>query len=223
MSRIIVITGTDTGVGKTLLTALLASHLAKQGVNVAALKPICSGGRDDAKNLCQALKGRWPLDTINPWHFPTPVTPMLAARKERTTLNLRPVLEHLRKVARQTEVLLVEGAGGLLSPLGEDFSTRELISALRAEVMIVAKNQLGVVNHLRLTMEALPKSTAKRAKIILMSPARTNPASRSNGELLSELLDRSRLWQLPYFAQTTNCQALSSRRTVARTLAELLA
>jgi len=78
----IFITGTDTGVGKTVLTVLLAQFLRQRGVNAAALKPICSGGRDDARKIFTAVSGALSLDEINPWHFRAPIAPLLAARKE---------------------------------------------------------------------------------------------------------------------------------------------
>jgi dethiobiotin synthetase len=186
VQRIIVITGTDTGVGKTVLTTLLASHLRADGLNVAALKPICSGGRDDARVLHRAQRGELKLDEINPWHFRAPLAPLLAARKEGKRIELREVVTHVHTMSQRFPFVLVEGGGGLLSPLGEHFSTRELIAALGAEVFVVARNQLGVVNHVRLTLEALPPIIAARARVVLMSPKRPDPSTRTNPELLAE-------------------------------------
>lgn len=198
MQRIIIITGTDTGVGKTVLTALLTRQLHASGVRVAALKPICSGGRDDARVLRRALGGALTLDEINPWHFRAPVAPLLAARKERQRVTLREVVSHVRGIAARFPVVLVEGAGGLLSPLGEGFSTRELMEALGAGVMVVARSRIGVVNHVRLTLEALPAHAAARARIALMSPARGNAASRTNLELLTEFMGGARVVAVPW-------------------------
>ena len=200
MSRIIVITGTDTGVGKTWLTARLARHLRAQGVRVAALKPLCSGGREDALALHDALDGALTLDEINPWFFRAPLTPLLAARMEKRRVTLREVVAQVRRMAKRFDVVLVEGAGGLLSPLGENFSTRELIRALHAEVLIAAPNRLGVVNHLRLTLEALPSSFAQRTRVALMSPQKPDAASRTNPKLLAEFIDEHRVIQLPFLA-----------------------
>ena len=86
------ITGTDTSVGKTVLTALLARHLRERGVNAAALKPICSGRRDDARALRAAMNGALTPDEINPWHFRAPMAPLLAARRERKRVALADVL-----------------------------------------------------------------------------------------------------------------------------------
>ena len=141
------ITGTDTGVGKTVLTALLARHLRERGVNAAALKPICSGGRDDARALRAAMKGALTPDEINPWHFRAPIAPLPAARRERRQVKLADVLAHVRSMQKRFDVLLVEGAGGLLSPLGGNFDSHDLIAALRSTPMIVCPNRLGAVNQ----------------------------------------------------------------------------
>src|ERR1017187_10119982 len=84
MKRILFITGTDTGAGKTVLTALLAQYLRGRGISVAALKPVCSGGREDALAICDALGGTLPLDEINPWHFHAAIAPSLAAQRDRS-------------------------------------------------------------------------------------------------------------------------------------------
>ncbi len=222
MQRIIIITGTDTGVGKTLLSALLATHLARNGVRVAALKPICSGGRDDARVLRRALDHTLPLETINPWHFPAPVAPLLAARKAGRAVTLREVTAHVRAVARDFEMVLVEGAGGLLSPLGEGFSTRELITALEARAIIVAANKLGAVNHIRLTLEALPAPFAKKSRIVLMSTAKPDGASRSNAALLAEWVGRNRLMTLPHFSNSGDFEAMLAAPRVNELLDRLL-
>ena len=225
VSRIIVITGTDTGVGKTLLTALLAAYLRAQGVKVAALKPLCSGGRADARLLRRALGDSLPLDTINPWHFRAPVTPLLAARAEKRSVRLASVISHVRSVARSAprpDWLLIEGAGGLLSPLGEEFSTRELILRLRAQPLIVGVNKLGVVNHVLLTLAALPPSFAAKARVVLMSEARSDRASQSNVNLLAEYLSRKRISVLPHFKNADDFESALATPTVCRTLESLL-
>ena len=221
MSRIIVITGTDTGVGKTLLTAQLARHLRAQGVNVAALKPLCSGGRDDAHALHRALGDTLTLDEINPWHFRAPLTPLLAARMEKRRVSLRALTAHVRRIAKRFDVVLVEGAGGLLSPLGENFSTRELIETLDAEVFIAAPNRLGVVNHLRLTLEALPPHPAKLARIVLMSPKKADAASRTNLALLAEFMSDNRVVEFPFLPNPENLSPSATNR-VRRALESLL-
>jgi dethiobiotin synthetase len=198
MRAALFITGTDTGVGKTVFTRLLAQFLHRRGLNVAALKPVCSGGRDDARALHAALDGALTLDEINPWHFRAPVAPSLAARLEKRTVKLAPVLAHIRAWQKKSKVTLIEGAGGLLSPLGEDFDSRDLIAALRATPVIVAPNKLGVVNHVLLTLEALPKNLRSRAKIVLVSSQKPDAAAASNARLLAQFSSSGKIFILPW-------------------------
>jgi len=221
LNRIFFITGTDTGAGKTVLTALLARFLRERGVNAAALKPICSGGRDDARILCAALDGALALDEINPWHFRAPIAPLLAARRERKRVMPADVLAHLRTMRRRFDVLLVEGAGGLLSPLGEDFDSRDLITALRAIPIIVGPNRLGVVNQVRLTFEALPESFRSGARVVLMSPPKPDNATASNAELLSEFFGARRIFRLPWLGRIFQPRPGLQYPAVRRTLRAL--
>ena len=197
-SRISFITGTDTGVGKTFFAVLLTRHLCRRGRRVAALKPICSGGRDDARRLRDAAGRVLSPEDVNPWHFRAPLAPLLAARKERKRVRLRDVVAHVRRVAKSFEVVVVEGAGGLLSPLGEDFDSRDLIKALGATPIIVCPNKLGAVNQVRLTLDALPQAAARQARIVLVNPARPDAASRTNFKLLKEFVDPDQLRILPW-------------------------
>lgn len=222
MHRIIVITGTDTGAGKTVLTALLASHLRARRRSVAALKPICSGGRGDARMLRRAAPNALTLDEINPWHFRAPLAPLLAARMENQRVELREVAAHVHAIAHRHDTTLVEGAGGLLSPLGEGFSTRELIGALSAEVIVVAPNQLGAVSHVRLTFEGLPRLIAARARLAFMSPARSNQATETNIELLAEFLPPGHITVLPRFRKPGDFGHIIRQPAVQRQLEALL-
>jgi dethiobiotin synthetase len=220
--RIFFITGTDTGVGKTVLTALLARFWRERCVNVAALKPICSGGRDDARVLHTASDGALTLDEINPWHFRAPIAPVLAARRERRPVELSEVLAHIRAIQKRFDVLLVEGAGGLLSPLGGDFNSRDLIAALRAMPMVVCPNRLGAVNQVLLTLEALPRGARRQTRVVLMSPPKLDTATKTNASLLAEHFDRKRIFLLPWLGKTpTATKVLKSHRVggVLRALA----
>ncbi|HVU09565.1 MAG TPA: dethiobiotin synthase [Verrucomicrobiae bacterium] len=197
MQRAIFITGTSTGVGKTVLTVLLARFLRERNGNAAALKPICSGGRDDARKIFAAMSGALSLDEINPWHFRTAIAPSLAARQEKKQIKLPQMLAHIRAMQKRFEVVLIEGAGGLLSPLGEHFNSRDLISALRARPIIVAQNRIGTVNQILLTLEALPQRLQSQAQVVLMSPKQPDISSKTNAKLLAEFFDAKRIFLLP--------------------------
>jgi dethiobiotin synthetase len=212
------ITGTDTGVGKTVLAELLLRHLRERGVKAAALKPVCSGGRSDARALYTASGGALSLDEINPWHFRAPIAPLLSARRERKQVKLADVLAHARRVQKRFEVLLVEGAGGLLSPLGVDFNSRNLIAALRATPIVVCPNRLGAVNQVLLTLTALPQCVAGRARAVLMSPAKPDAASGTNAGLLAEFFDVRRICTLPWLGGKPDAGNALNKPRVKRAL-----
>ncbi len=197
-AQILFITGTDTSVGKTVFAALLTQHLRKQGVRAVALKPICSGERNDARALRKAAAEILTLDEVNPWHFRARLAPLLAARMERKRVRLREVVTHIRRVGKRFDVVMVEGAGGLLSPLGEGFDSRDLIVALRAKPIVLCPNRLGAVNQALLVLKALPRAVAARAPVVLVSPRKPDLASRTNPKLLAEILGARRLLVLPW-------------------------
>lgn len=198
MASIIFITGTNTGVGKTVFASLLTRHLRTQGIRVAALKPICSGGRDDARKLHIAAGKVLSLNEVNPWHFRASLSPLLAARQERKQVRLAQVVKHVKSVARRFGILVVEGAGGLLSPMGDDFDSRDLLVALKAIPVIVAHNHLGAVGQVRLVLAALPAHLARKSEVILVNPPHPTAASRTNATLLREFAPGVRVQELPW-------------------------
>jgi dethiobiotin synthetase len=221
MRQIFFITGTDTGVGKTVLTALLAQFLREGGNSIAALKPVCSGNRDDARKLFAALDGALSLDEINPWHFRAAVAPSLAAKLEKKSVELSQVIAYARAMQKRFDVLLVEGAGGLLSSLGENFDSRDLISALRATPLVVAQNKLGAVNHLLLTLEALQKNLRAKTRIVLMSPPKPDTAANSNAKLLAQFFPAGKIFTLPWLGKISSATEVLKIPQVRRTLRAL--
>jgi len=215
------ITGTDTGVGKTVLTALLARYLRERGVNAVALKPICSGGRDDVRVLHAATGGILSVDEINPWHFRAPVAPLLAACKERRRINLAEVLAHIRGIQKRFDILMIEGAGGLLSPLGEGFNSRDLIEALRADPLVVCTNRLGVINQVLLTVEALSRESAAAARVVTMSPSKPDESTKSNAALLAEQCHGRKILHVPWLGRKFELKAGLRNLQVRKVLREL--
>src|ERR1700722_1153192 len=114
MAKIIFITGTDTGVGKTVVTALLLQHLRQTGCNALAMKPFCSGSRADARLLLSLQKKVLTLNEINPFFFKQPVAPA-AARGHRRIISLDTILQRIRAISGRCAVLLVDGVGGVLA------------------------------------------------------------------------------------------------------------
>lgn len=198
MNGVWFVTGTDTGAGKTVLTALLARWLRESGRSVRAVKPFCSGGRDDVRILRRASGTGDSLDALNPWHYRAALAPLLAARAVGRPVSLPEVAGFVRHAAQGTEVLLVEGAGGLLSPLGEGFDARDVIRELDLAVVVVAPNRLGAINQVRLVVEALGRR-GREARVALMAPPRRDRVSRTNLEMLREFLGERRVLEIPRF------------------------
>jgi len=216
MTRSIFVTGTDTDVGKTAVTALAAAHLAKTRINFRAVKPFCSGERTDAL-LLQALQEQsLSLQEVNPFYFPDPVSPWTAARRANNSVSLNQVLNYLRQQANACDLLLVEGAGGLFSPLGDRFNAADLIVNLQSEVIVVAANRLGVLNHTVLTIEALMRRNVVKIKIALVDLGATESAPSTNEEDLRLLLTDIPLLRIPFLP------GYKAERRFIRTAAERL-
>lgn len=206
----IFITGSDTNVGKTIITALLLAHAREREINALALKPFCSGGRSDAIRLHSLTSNSITLDELNPFHYPDPLTPLLGARKRKQTIPLQKVTGHICAIARRCDLLLIEGAGGLLAPIGENrsvtYSNLNLIKALGCEVIVVAANKLGTINHTLLTVERL-KHEGVKVRSLLLSNISKQPqdlSARHNFALLEELLPLIPIYKLPFLGSSMN-------------------
>ena len=187
MARVVFITGTGTNVGKTVVTGLLISHALSKGIKARAIKPISTGSRSDGEMLFELQNRKLPLAQINPLHFTAPVTPLLAARMEEANITMSHLMALVLSHESECDLLLVEGAGGLLSPLGHKLNLGDLIKAIGGEVIVVAQNRLGVLNEVLLTVEALAARGRSRARIVLANHGPHDESSRSNKAALEEL------------------------------------
>jgi dethiobiotin synthetase len=208
---IVFITGTDTNVGKTWFTALWLHHLRRRGERVFAMKPFASGGRDDAELFHGVMEGELSLDEINPYYFAAPLAPAVAARAEGVQVPLATVVERIMALERRCDCLLVEGAGGLLAPLGEGYCARDLIAALRCRVLIVAANRLGVINHTRLTVEALGAVGEGGMQVVLNDIGAADKSVGGNLAALQACLAPARIIEWPTIeTQLSVAQAFAS-------------
>ena len=225
LTRIIFITGTDTGVGKTLLTCLLLHHLRQSGCHALAMKPFCSGSRADTEFLHAAQDGELAPDEITPFFFADPLAPLVAARRHHRSVALAEVLRSIRRIAGRCQCLLIEGIGGLLVPLGEGFTVRDLIASLHCEVIVVSCNRLGTINHTLLTMEALRTIENKGLKAVLMSHKNQDVSAGSNDRILAELLAPTPVLPVRFLgANLQRFEALKkSRKKIQKSLALILA
>lgn len=233
-TEILFITGTDTGVGKTVLTALLLSALRARGARALALKPFCSGARDDAELLHRLQDGDLSLDQINPFYFAEPVAPLASARRHRNHVPIQKVTRHIEAMlarlggdlpssASTRSYLLIEGSGGLLVPLGEGYTVLDLIVRLNCDVLLVSRNQLGTINHTLLSLRALRAALPRRSslKTVLMDPPIPDFSTASNPAILREWTRPAPLVQLPFLGR--NCLTSSAIKRAANRCRQRLA
>jgi dethiobiotin synthetase len=225
LTRIIFITGTDTGVGKTLLTGLLLRHLRQSGCHALAMKPFCSGSRADTEFLHAVQDCDLTFDEITPFFFAEPLAPLVAARRHHRCIRLQAVLRQIKRVTRGCQCLLIEGIGGLLVPLGQGFTVRDLIARLGCEVIVVAPNRLGTINHTLLTVEALQHIGTPGLKTVLMSSQEGDFSTRSNSRILAELLAPAPVFPVGFLGSNSlRMEALKkSGNKIKKTLARILA
>lgn len=201
MHKTLFITGTDTGVGKTIVTALLLRHLRRRGLDALAMKPFSAGDREDARLYHRVQNGRIRLTEVNPFCFRAPVTPLVAARREDRHVSLAAALAAVQAVRARCEVLLVEGCGGLLAPLGDRFTFLDLIRGRNPRVILVASNRLGVLNHSLLTVARLREAGHARVRMALVETQPvpgTDLARATNPAVLAELLPKVPVHRIPF-------------------------
>lgn len=195
-ARTIFITGTDTGAGKTVLTALLLRHLRAQGFKTAAMKPFCSGSREDV-DLLQALQeGERSRKEINPFFYRRPLAPLAADPKRLGNRPLDTVLQAVFAFQKDQEITLVEGCGGLCVPLAPGLLVLDVIAALGCDVIVSAINKLGMLNHTLLTVRALQDRGLKGITVVLMNRKPQDASSRTNFASLKTLLGGIPLFEL---------------------------
>ena len=154
------ITGTDTGVGKTLISCALLQTFAAQGKRVAGFKPVSagcdeSGHNGDAKALRVASGMPLTYGQVNPYCFPHAIAPHLAARHSGVRIELSRILTAYRELAGQADVVIVEGVGGFLVPLSDQQNSADLAQELDLPLIVVVGMRLGCLNHALLTLRAI--------------------------------------------------------------------
>ncbi|AKU51021.1 dethiobiotin synthase [Xanthomonas arboricola pv. juglandis] len=157
------VTGTDTGIGKTMASTALLHALRAQGHTAVGMKPVASGcertpqgwRNEDALALQTASAPQPDYATLNPYALPAPLAPELAAAEVGVTLSLEPIASAFAQLRAQAEVVVVEGVGGWAAPLSADLDQADLVRALALPVVLVVGIRLGCINHARLTAAAI--------------------------------------------------------------------
>ena len=149
--------GTDTGVGKTMIATTLLRSWAAVGRRVSGFKPCETGGGDDGAQLGAATGRGIDPEAVSPYRFELAAAPFIAAAQSGVELDFSVLDRHLTTLAADSEVVIIEGAGGLLVPWTATTTTAELVSHVGLPVLLVARTSLGTINHTLLTLEALER------------------------------------------------------------------
>jgi len=195
------ITGTDTGVGKTHVTALLLAELRRRGVAAAGFKPIAcgTGGRADARTYRKLMHNEVPLDVINPVYLRYPLAPSVAAKLEKKPVDLQKIYSVYDRLSADFSPVLVEGAGGLLVPIRRDYFVADLARHFDLPLIIVARLGLGTLNHTLLTVRQAQAMKLKIAGVILNdTTGQRGLAERTNVKAIAELTRVPLLGVVPY-------------------------
>lgn len=187
---VLVVTGTDTGVGKTVVTAALACHARLAGIDVAVCKPVQTGIDDGDDDLAEVARLSGVTALAGVGRYPQPMAPVAAAEAAGMPLPTRDeLLAVIEELDRPGRLTLVEGAGGLLVELGENGVTaRDLAVALGAAVLVVVSPSLGTLNHTALTLESLAAQNLSCAGLVIGSwPRRPGVVETTNRSALARL------------------------------------
>jgi dethiobiotin synthetase len=184
------ITGTDTGIGKTFCGCGLIRAARAAGVKCTGMKPFCSGDTSDVELIAAAGGNEVPHHLLNPVWLRPPLAPYAAAMLENRPIDITAVQKAYHELAAKFDLVLVEGAGGLLVPILRNYNFRDLSVDLNLEVILVAPNRLGVINHVLLSAESIANAALRLALLILneVDPEPTL-AAQTNPSILEELLN----------------------------------
>jgi dethiobiotin synthetase len=160
----IFITGTDTDVGKTYITSGLAITLQKMGIDVGVMKPFAAGVKqkkgfksEDVEILSNSSKVDDPEELLNPQFFPISASPYTAWKKLKIKPKIQLVISSFKKLSKKHEILLIEGMGGVMTPILKNYFVTDLIKDMKIPTIIVTRSKIGTVNHTIMTVKMCQK------------------------------------------------------------------
>ena len=215
MGKAIFITGTDTNVGKTVITALIAKILLKKGKKVAVYKPVQCGnllsGKIKSPDLflikkLSGIKEDW---LFNDYSFKFASSPHLAAELENKKVDVKKIKTHYKSLLKKFDYVLIEGAGGLLVPLTRNYAVLDLIKELNSAVIVVSRAGLGTINHTTMTLKLLKERKIKVMGVIF-NYFKGGKIEEDNQKIISSLNNIEVLGIVPYAKNINNLSEESS-------------
>ncbi len=168
------ITGTDTDVGKTCVSAAIAKYLFDKGVNVGVMKPFASGYKESADSISEDVEillkysgSNDPIELVNPYYFEIPTSPYDACKQLNLEIDMSKVVDAYKQLTAIHDVVIVEGIGGIMTPISHNYFVSDLISELNLDSFIVTGSKIGTVNHLMLTYEHAQKKKLNTLGILV--------------------------------------------------------
>jgi dethiobiotin synthetase len=190
------ITGTDTGVGKTLIAGAIARILTEQDIKVGVFKPIATGCRhsreglvsSDAEFLAYCADCEYPLSVVNPVGYLTPAAPIVSADFEHREVDFEQISSTYNYICQSSQLVIVEGIGGLRVPITDDIDVLDLAARLELPVVIVSHAELGTINHTLLTIDALRSKNLKIAGVVIngYDASKAEPAETTAPQVIAE-------------------------------------
>jgi dethiobiotin synthetase len=203
------ITGTDTGIGKTIVTAGLLALWRSRGRKVGAMKPIETGvdpecysaANSDAQFLVETGELTDPPEWVCPIRLRTPASPWQAAQMENRSIAIETILQAFQNLSQRHDWMLVEGVGGIKVPILSDYFVSDLIRDMGLPVIVVTGYELGTLNHTLLTLETLKNQGLDVAGIIfnpLQPEEDLNPVAKEQPRLVQEISGVPVIGEFPY-------------------------
>lgn len=212
------VTGTDTGVGKTTITAALAASLRKHGIDVGVMKPIASGiaqktgfKSSDVALLCEAAKVNDTEEMINPVFLPVPTSPYDATKILNLEFDMKIIFEKFQHLLKAHQMLLVEGIGGIMTPITKNFFVADLIKKMGLETIIVTRSTLGTLNHTVMTLKMCKEyGIAIKGMIINYFDEKGSLAERNAPSTLHEITELPILGIIPFVKDYQKLDVMTS-------------
>ena len=187
------VTGTDTDVGKTCVSASIVKNLRDMDIDVGVMKPFASGHKKNSSSLPQDVEilmkysgSHDPIDLVNPYFFEIPTSPYDAAKILVQKINLQKVIDAYNKLLSSHDLVIVEGIGGLMTPITQNYFVSNLISELDIDTIIVMGSKLGTVNHTLLTYEHCKQMRLKLKGFVINQ---TEPSGYELSNLKQQIME----------------------------------
>lgn len=202
--KLVCIAGTDTGVGKSVVTGMLSLAYLSHGHDVGVMKPVQTGAPNKSGGDVGSLR-RWigqeaPVENV--YSFSQPVSPHIASALARRKISSKRLISNIKAFQKKHSIVLLEGIGGLFVPLRDHYTLLDLIRDIKASVILVAPNRLGVLNQTLLSVAALKQNKIPLLGIFLnhLHKSRADPSLKTNRSTLEYLVKNTRVEEIPYIA-----------------------